>query len=277
MSALFGGSLTSMPAPIYVVDAFAEKPFEGFPAGVCLLDSEPASDWMQKVAAEMKHSETAFVWPSEGNFGLRWFTPTVEVSLCGHATLASARVLFDRAMAINIITFSTASGLLHCSQTGDGIIEMDFPAKPPKPYGSPSLKTIANALGLKDTPVDVLAYGLDWFVVFENEAQIQAIDPDYIAIIELGLRGMVATAAAEGKEYDFVSRFFAPGSGVPEDPVTGSAHCALAPYWAGRLGRNKLTGRQLSQRGGTVGVEFMGERVMLSGHAQIILSGVLDA
>lgn len=267
-----------MPLPMYVVDAFAEKPFEGNPAGVCLLETEPKSDWMQKVAEEMKHAETAFVWPMDSDYGLRWFTPTVEVSLCGHATLASAMVLFEEVgVSGESITFHTASGPLHCSRGEDHTVVMDFPAKPPGPYGEHSLKTIAQALGLKRSPVDVLAYGLDWFVVYEDQTQIESIDPDHLAIINLGLRGMVVTAPAREKQFDFVSRFFAPGSGVPEDSVTGSAHCALAPYWAKRLGRNKLNGRQLSPRGGTVGVEWKGERVDLTGHAQVVLSGHLHA
>lgn len=267
-----------MPVPIYVVDAFAEKPFEGNPAAVCLLESEPRAEWMQQVAAEMRHSETAFVWPIGSEFGLRWFTPTVEVSLCGHATLASAMVLFEFNEGLpEEIVFHTASGPLHCRRGSDHDVVMDFPAKPPAPYGAPSLKTIAKALGLSEEPVDVLAYGLDWFVVYKDQADIEAIVPDPLAIAALGLRGMVVTAPSNSGEFDFVSRFFAPGSGVPEDSVTGSAHCALGPYWSKRLGKNPLVGRQLSQRGGTVGVEVKGDRVLLFGHAQVLIKGELWA
>lgn len=265
-----------MPIPIFVVDAFAESPLEGNPAGVCLLEKEASAEWMQKVAEEMKHAETAFIWPIGDDFGLRWFTPTVEVSLCGHATLASAQVLFEeRNIQKEEITFHTASGELHCKRGEDHTVVMDFPAKPPAPYGSPSLKTISHALGIKDEPVDVLAYGLDWFIVFENQAQVEAIQPDFLEIISLGLRGVLVTAPANPGEFDFVSRFFAPSSGIPEDFVTGSAHCALAPYWSRRLGKTKMKGRQLSARRGTVGVEWIEDRVFLTGHAQVVLAGEL--
>lgn len=265
-----------MPIPIYVVDAFADEPFEGNPAAVCLLDHEPAAEWMQEVAAEMKHAETAFVWPMSNDFGLRWFTPTTEVSLCGHATLASAKVLFSTGAAkSDEVVFHTASGQLICTKGTNYDVVMDFPAKMPEPYGEPNLEAIGRALGLEKNPVEVLAYGLDWFVVFDSQEDIEQIDPDFLAISLLGLRGMVVTAPADVEGFDFVSRFFAPGSGVPEDSVTGSAHCALAPYWAGKLRKTSMIGRQLSQRGGTVGVRYVSDRVLLKGNAIMVIEGTL--
>lgn len=262
-----------MAHPIYVVDAFASAPFKGNPAGVCLLDSPVDSEWMQNVAAEMKHAETAFLWPVEGGYSLRWFTPTVEVALCGHATLASAHVLWSsgRLAAEKEAVFQTVySGTLVCRQA-DGLIEMDFPAKPvteePAPDG------LEEALGISFEWVGL--NGMDYLVLAESEAMIHSASPDHVALSKLPVRGVIITA--KGKDYDFISRFFAPGSGVPEDSVTGSAHCALGPFWAEKLGKNSFRAYQASHRGGEVEVEVLGDRVFLRGKAITFLHGEIES
>jgi predicted PhzF superfamily epimerase YddE/YHI9 len=265
-----------MTLSLYQVDAFARRPFEGNPAAVCLLEREADAAWMQAVAAEMNLSETAFVVPREGAFGLRWFTPTVEVDLCGHATLASAHVLWssERLSSGEPARFETLSGPLVCRRLGDGRVEMDFPAEPPSACEEPA--GLAATLG---APARWFGRNrMDWVAELADEATVRSLTPALEAVRHLGLRGLIVTARADaGAPYDFVSRFFAPQSGVPEDPVTGSAHCALAPLWVERLGRAPLEGFQASRRGGQVEVEPRDGRVLLRGHAVTVVEGGLRA
>lgn len=252
----------------FQVDAFASRVFEGNPAAVCPLPHWLDDAVMQAIAAENNLSETAFFVPAGEGFGLRWFTPVAEVDLCGHATLASAHVLFDHlGFADRKIRFDTRSGELTVQRLG-ARLEMDFPARPPTARALP--EGLAEALGA--TPIEVLA-AEDYVAVFGDEAALRALTPDMGRLAQLPLRGVCVTAP--GDNHDFVSRFFAPALGVPEDPVTGSAHCELAPYWAGRLGRTTLRARQVSRRGGDVGCEVRGERVLLSGTAVTFMEGAI--
>jgi PhzF family phenazine biosynthesis protein len=267
-----------MSVPLYQVDAFTNAPFAGNPAAVCLLSTSRDADWMQDVAAEMNLSETAFLHPQrDGAYRLRWFTPTHEVDLCGHATLASAHVLWtDGRLAPDAeARFDTNSGRLTATRD-DGWITMDFPADPPAPVEPPP--ALLDALGLMD-PLYVGASGRDYLLRCTDAADVWALDPDVRTLAELDTRGVIVTAEGDRAEVDFVSRFFAPGVGVPEDPVTGSAHCALGPYWAEQAGQVDLTGRQVSPRGGTVRVRLDApdaERVALAGQATTVLRGRLD-
>ena len=265
-----------MPTSLYQVDAFSTRPFGGNPAAVCPLAEEPQAGWMQSVAAEMNLSETAFVWPRGEGFGLRWFTPTVEVDLCGHATLASAHVLWTsgRLDPRRAARFDSRSGRLECRLLEDGRVEMDFPVEPPEACAAPD--GLEQVLGC--TPHWVGRNRMDWLVELESEPMLRALAPSMDGVERLGLRGMIVTArGGAGADHDFVSRFFAPQSGVPEDPVTGSAHCALAPYWVERIGHAPLTGFQASRRGGLVEVEPRDGRVLLRGHAVTVLQGELLA
>ena len=244
----------------YQVDAFATRAFEGNPAAVCPLESWLDDGLLQAIAEENNLSETAFFVPSEKGFNLRWFTPVREVDLCGHATLAAAHVLFETfGYAGQAIAFETRSGELFVQRKG-ARLEMNFPACPPTPCELSEI--LAQGLGLR--PLEVLAAD-DYLAVFDSEAIVRAIKPDMALLGQLDLRGVIVTAP--GSDVDFVSRFFAPKLGVHEDPVTGSAHCALAPYWAKRLGKNVLTARQASRRGGNIGCELKTDRVILSGSA----------
>jgi PhzF family phenazine biosynthesis protein len=259
--------------PIYTVDAFASAPFAGNPAGVCFPDGPREDAWLQAVAAEMRHSETAFLWAEGLRWRLRWFTPHVEVTLCGHATLASAHILWEtgRLAPDTAAIFETLGGTLACARE-DGRIVMDFPSRAGHLVEEP--KGLAAALGV--TPVFVSANGLDTFVEVADEATVRDLRPDIDRLRRIPTRGIIVTAKADaGRDYDFVSRFFAPAVGVPEDPVTGSAHCALAPYWAAKLGTSTLTGYQASSRGGYVHVQVRGDRVLLSGQAVTVLRGEL--
>ena len=270
---------------LHTVDAFAERPFSGNPAAVCLLDAPAGGQphdaaWMQALAAEMNLSETAFVAPGEdGAHGLRWFTPTVEVDLCGHATLAAAHVLFETGAlaAGDAARFDTRSGRLVVREAAAAGYTMDFPATPPA-HAEPPVGT-AEVFG---PLVWTGRSRFDLFLVLPDEATVRALAPDAAAVRSLGARGIIATARADaGTPYDVVSRFFAPGAGVAEDPVTGSAHCALGPYWAGVLGTDTLRCFQASARGGHVGVRVRagdgpgGDRVELTGRAVTILRGTL--
>ncbi len=230
-----------MSIRIVQVDAFTATPFAGNPAAVCVLPNPASEDWMQHVAREMNLSETAFLVRSGDAWQLRWFTPTVEIALCGHATLASW-------------------------------IEMDFPAVPVTSVEAPP--DLLPALGV--TAVAIGKNRMDYLVEVGSEAEVLAVAPDHTRLRRLPVRGVIVTARSSGSDYDFVSRFFAPGSGVDEDPVTGSAHCALAPYWAAKLGRPELVGRQASARGGIVKVRANGERVILAGQAVTVLRGELN-
>lgn len=261
-----------MRARLFLVDAFCDGPGSGNPAGVCPLEAEPDGHWMQIVAREMNQAETAFLWPEGEAFRLRWLTPTVEVDLCGHATLASAYALWSENLLEpgRAARFSTRSGTLTCNRLDDGRIEMDFPEKRPQPSEPPP--GLLDVLG--SAPRWVGANRMDWFVELADESAVRGLRPDHAAVARLGLRGLIVTARADdGTGYDFVSRFFAPQSGVPEDHVTGSAHCALAPYWCERLGRPVLTGYQASARGGRVEVEPCDGRVLLRGRARTTLAG----
>lgn len=249
---------------VTVVDAFAERPFTGNPAAVCVLDGPASEDWMRGLAAEMNLSETAFVVPDGDAFGLRWLTPEVEVDLCGHATLASAHLLYEtgRVGPDDAVRFDTRSGRLTVHRTGESTYTMDFPATPP--IESPA-DGLAETFGVE--PVWTGRTRFDVFAVLESEAVVRALAPDPGAVARLGARGVILTARADDEGYDVVSRFFAPEAGVPEDPVTGSAHCAIGPYWARQLERDELSCYQASRRGGHVGVRVRGDRVELTGRA----------
>ncbi len=253
----------------YQVDAFARRVFEGNPAAVCPLDAWLPDATLQAIAMENNLSETAFYVPDGPGFHLRWFTPVAEVDLCGHATLATAHVLFaELGYAGQSIEFMTRSGRLVVEHK-DGMLVMDFPAQPPVPCAAPA----ALLDGLGAPPVEVLAAD-DYVVVFDDAAIVRTLAPDMAKLSTLALRGVCVTApGAAGTDFDFVSRFFAPRYGIPEDPVTGSAHCELAPYWAGRLGKQRLTAYQASARGGDVLCEVRGERVILSGRAVTFMAG----
>lgn len=261
----------SVAQPVYVVDAFSDRPFSGNPAAVCPLGTPASRAWMQSIAAEMNLSETAFVMPANGMWNLRWFTPTVEVDLCGHATLAAAHVLWEsgRSDKSQPLQFRSRSGTLIVVWGKDGY-QMDFPALPVEAIPTPA--GFSEAIGAD--PVWVGTNEMDLFAEVADEATLRSLRPDSMRIASYRVRGVIVTARAV--EWDFVSRFFAPGSGVPEDPVTGSAHCALGPYWAHRLGRSELIGFQASSRGGQVRVNTYGTRVKLSGHAVTVLRGELD-
>jgi predicted PhzF superfamily epimerase YddE/YHI9 len=268
-----------MSCAVYQVDAFTDAAFAGNPAAVCLLTTPREDDWLQAVAAEMHLSETAFLRPHrDGAYRLRWFTPTHEVDLCGHATLAAAHVLWTEGLLAPDAParFRTASGDLSAARDADWIT-MDFPADPPRPVDPPV--SLLDGLGATD-PVYTGRSDRDFVVHLSSAAAVRGLAPSLPALAALEARGVVVTAAADGADADFVSRFFAPGVGVPEDPVTGSAHCALGPYWADRLGRTALTGRQVSDRGGTVRVALSSpdaDRVDLSGRAVTTRRGRLLA
>src|SRR5262245_40657788 len=256
------------------VDAFTDTPFAGNPAAVCLLPTPRDEGWMQSVAREMNLSETAFLVPQADGYALRWFTPTVEVALCGHATLASAHVLWEteRARRDQTIRFHTKSGRLSAVCTGNGI-ELDFPACWARKCEPPA--DLLPALNLQ--PVFIGQNGMDFLVVTDTAAAVRNARPDFARLSALKLRGVIITAPSDNNSYDFVSRFFAPGSGVLEDPVTGSAHCCLGPYWSERLGKADLIGFQASRRTGVVHVHCAGERVKLGGHAVTVVRGEITA
>ena len=256
------------------VDAFTNKAFTGNPAAVCIL-SAPAEDaWMQNVALEMNLAETAFLYPQQGAYQLRWFTPKVEVDLCGHATLASAHVLWqDGHLAEGqIAQFDTRSGRLTATRDGDWI-PLDFPAKPAAAPEVPA--DLFESLGV--TPRAVVRNAFDYLIEVENAQIVRALRPNYTRLSAVEMRGVIVTAPSDDPAYDFISRFFAPAAGVDEDPVTGSAHCALGPYWAARLGKTDLLGYQASARGGVIRVNVRGDRVLLGGQAVTVLRGELLA
>jgi PhzF family phenazine biosynthesis protein len=261
-----------MPLQLLQIDAFTRKPFGGNPAAVCFLDAEREAEWMQLVAAEMNLSETAFLVENEEGYGLRWFTPAVEVDLCGHATLASAHALWEtgRLRPDEEARFKTKSGMLICRRAGDAI-EMDFPATPVREAAAP--KGLAEALGVEPAWCGVSRF--DVLCELDSEQTVRALAPDHRGLKAVGVRGVIVTAASDGSPYDFISRFFAPGSGIDEDPVTGSAHCALAPYWGAKLGKSEMVGYQASPRGGEVGVRIAQTRVTLVGRAVTVLEGEL--
>lgn len=257
-----------MSQTIYQVDSFTSHPFAGNPAGVCLLLKPAEETWMQAIAREMNLSETAFMLRQVDGFNLRWFTPAMEVRLCGHATLASAHILWQTGVLQpgEQARFHTLSGLLTASQRGNWI-EMDFPVRPAEPVEEPT--GLAEALSV--APVYVGRNIDDYLVEVESEAIVRTMKPDITNLGKLPVRGVIVTARSSDSRFDFVSRFFAPAAGVNEDPVTGSAHCCLAHYWASRLGKTEMTAFQASARGGIVRVKLAGERVLISGQAITIM------
>jgi PhzF family phenazine biosynthesis protein len=259
-----------MRIPIYQVDAFANRVFAGNPAAVCPLEAWLPEETMQSIAAENNLAETAFYLARGEDFEIRWFTPEVEIDLAGHPTLATAHVLFtELAFEQSSLRFHTKLGDTLVVTKDDGWLSMDFPARPPKP--AEGIDDVAAALGAE--PVEFLA-DRDGFAVFENEAAVQALRPDMSKFSAFDYLGIIATAP--GDEVDFVSRFFAPMAGVPEDPVTGSAHCELIPFWAERLGKKILFARQISGRGGEIHCEFLGDRVAIKGQAITFMRGEIE-
>lgn len=258
---------------IVQVDAFATAPFTGNPAAVCVLAEAREESWMRSVASEMNLSETAFLVPQGETYSLRWFTPAAEVDLCGHATLASAHVLWEdgHLPGGQEARFTTRSGELRARRTDRGI-ELNFPALFAEECDPPS--GLLEALGLESASA-IARSRFDYLVEVDSEKTVRSLTPDFGRLQRVNARGVMVTSRAEQQEYDFVSRFFAPRVGVDEDPVTGSAHCALAPWWCRKLGRKELIGYQASARGGTVGVRLEGDRVALIGGAVTVLVGDL--
>lgn len=264
-----------MGQTIIQVDAFTAVPFAGNPAAVCVLSAPQPDRWLQQVAQEMNLSETAFLLPQADGFNLRWFTPTVEVDLCGHATLASAHVLWTEGyLAANAqARFHTRSGLLTAQKQQDWI-ELNFPANPSGEVAEPS--DLSKALGVAIQSVSQNSLG--YVVVLETAAAVQQLQPDFGLLGTLPVHGVIVTALAEpDSDYDFVSRFFAPAIGINEDPVTGAAHCCLAPFWQARLGKSEFLAYQASARGGVVKVRCEGDRVVLGGQAVTVMRGELSA
>ena len=264
-----------MPVRVFTVDAFTDRPFRGNPAAVCPLpaDAEWDAQWMQAVAAEMKLAETAFVRPrADGALDLRWFSPVLEVDLCGHATLAAAHVLWEAGdvPAGKEAAFHTRSGVLTARRRG-GWIDMDFPAEPAQPAEAPP--ALIEALRVR--PKFIGRNRMDYLVQVASESYVRAMDPDMRLLKDVTGRGVIVTSPSDEGDFDFVSRFFAPAAGIDEDPVTGSAHCCLGPYWAAKLGKTSMFAFQASKRGGTVGVEVKGDRVVLRGQAVTVVRGEL--
>jgi len=255
-----------MKIPVYQVDAFTSRVFAGNPAAVCPLDAWLPDDQLQSIATENNLSETAYIVREDGGYRIRWFTPGVEVDLCGHATLASGWVMFNLlGQTGDSMTFQSKSGPLSVARAGD-LLTLDFPARPPKPVeGSDEL---IAALG--GEPLEFLA-ARDTMAVYGSEEEVRALRPDFKRLAQLDAWAFIVTAT--GRDCDFVSRFFAPAKGIDEDPVTGSAHCTLIPFWAGRYGKNHLHARQVSRRGGELFCELAGDRVKIAGHAALFLEG----
>lgn len=268
-----------MPFPMYQVDAFTDEPFRGNPAAVVVLSEERPTEWMQQVAAENNLSETAFVRHLSGNrYALRWFTPGLEVDLCGHATVATAHVLWSerRIDPADPLIFESRSGDLPVTRVEENI-QLDFPATPAEPCEIPD--GLVDSFQYNGRPIVPLFAGrsrFDYFLVIDSETQVRELDVDFRRLLECECRGVIVTAVADAHTpCDFVSRFFGPAAGVDEDPVTGSAHCCLAVYWASQLGRSDLQGYQASARGGLVQMELRGDRVLLQGTAVTVLRGEL--
>lgn len=261
-----------MSTAIYQVDSFTDTPFHGNPAAVCILGEPATEEWMQQVASEMNLSETAFLHKEGEGFHLRWFTPAIEVELCGHATLASAHILWQTGLLqLNEkAIFYTQSGVLTAKLAEDWI-EMDFPAGHVEPLEESD--ELQDALGIQ---AQYTGKGsADYLVELESAAVVRALDPDFRRLKSCGLRGVIVTSSSDDASYDFISRFFAPGAGIDEDPVTGSAHCLLGPYWQNRMQKNVFTAYQASKRGGVVKLRVEGDRVILTGQAVTVLKGEL--
>lgn len=263
-----------MQAQLYQVDSFSDKPFRGNPAGVCLLEKPAPEKWMQQLAMEMNLSETAFCFPQNDGFRLRWFTPIAEVELCGHATLATAHVLFETGAVKPDQTarFQTMSGILTVT-LNKGRLQMDFPATPAAPCNLPP--ELQKALGLGQI-VWCGKNAVDYIIEMESEKEIVELRPDFRRLAAATQRGVIVTALSDNPDYDFVSRFFAPAIGIDEDPVTGSAHCTLGPYWQNKLKTSVFTAYQASRRGGIVQVGVKGERILLGGTAVTIFAAQLS-
>ena len=256
--------------PIFQVDAFADKPFGGNPAGVCILPEKKSEFWMQSIAKEMNLPETAFLFKQENHYDLRWFTPAKEVELCGHATLAAAHILwqFGYLKPNEQARFQTLSGLLSAEKEGKTII-LDFPEIPEQSASMPpglkeALNVTAKYIGKNE---------FDYLLELNSESEVRNLQPNFERLKQVQARGIIVTAQAEGQKYDFVSRFFAPSIGIDEDPVTGSAHCCLGPYWNKKLNKETLIGYQASERGGLVRIEIKEDRVRLGGTAVTIFKG----
>jgi len=264
----------SKSVAFFQIDAFADRPFSGNPAAVCVLPAWPDDRWMQQVAAEMNLSETAFLVHRDlqDGYELRWFTPAIEVALCGHATLASAHALWEsgRMEPVEVARFHTKSGVLTATRAGEWI-ELDFPATHAEPAEAPP--GLLEALGT--TAQFIGRSRFDYLIEVESEATVAALAPDQARLRTLPVRGVIVTSRASTPGLDFVSRFFAPGAGIDEDPVTGSAHCCLTPYWSAKTGKSAFVARQLSSRGGTLHVAIDGDRVRLRGQAVTVLRGEL--
>jgi PhzF family phenazine biosynthesis protein len=261
-----------MGQEIFQVDAFTEKPFTGNPAAVCILPEAVDEDWMQHLANEMNLSETAFLVRQADGFNLRWFTPAVEVELCGHATLASAHILWEQGFLASDrqARFHTRSGLLSAVRKNSWI-ELDFPAEPEKQTDIPG--SLLKALGV---PVQYVGQNrFDFLIELQSAEAVRKLVPDFTRLKSIAGRGFIVTSRSDSSQYDFISRFFAPAAGINEDPVTGSAHCCLGPYWAQKLGRQELTGYQASARGGVVKVRVGDKRVYLGGQALTVMRGTL--
>lgn len=258
--------------PYYVIDAFTDRPFAGNPAAVVVLNAWPEDSWLQNVALEMNLAETAFLVPNTSGYDLRWFTPRVEVDLCGHATIASALALAERGLLEDgaSVVFSTRSGILGADRRGSRI-DLDFPALQATPCAPPA--GLLEALGLASAAVSRSKY--DYVVEVDSALDVRKLAPDFKQLAHVECRGVIVTALSDSAEYDFISRFFAPVVGIDEDPVTGSAHCRLGPHWSERLGKTKLVGYQASARGGVVQVEVCGERVRLGGQGVLVAKGEL--
>jgi PhzF family phenazine biosynthesis protein len=260
--------MTSVRAPLFQLDAFTTRRFAGNPAAVVVLDAFLPDEVMQAVAAENNLAETAFLVRDGDGYGLRWFTPTVEVPLCGHATLAAAAVVMERLEpGRERVVFGSASGPLTVTRAGAGYV-LDFPARYSRP--APTPPGLVDALGVE--PVELLANAYNYLAVLDRVATVRALDPDLTALATLDRPGLIVTAADSG-EYDFVSRYFAPANGIPEDPVTGAAHCMLAPYWSTQLGKTEFRAHQASRRGGDLVCRLVGDRVELEGACVFYLEG----
>lgn len=263
-----------MSIPIFQVDAFTAEPFKGNPAGVCLLRAPAETSWMQNVAAEMNLAETAFPLPEGDGFRLRWFTPKVEVRLCGHATLATAHVLWEQRILApdEEARFETLSGLLTARRDGE-LIELNFPARPVQPQPPAWAEAVVGALGIRPSFIGMSAE--DILIEAADEATVRSLEPDLTTLRSLPARGVIVTSRSSDPRFDFISRFFAPAVGVDEDPVTGSSHCVLVPFWARRLGKASMTAFQASARGGVLELRLDGDRVRIAGRAVTVIRGEL--
>jgi PhzF family phenazine biosynthesis protein len=255
---------------LHIVDVFTDIPFKGNPAAVCLIEGSADDGWMQSVAAEMNLAATAFLRETDSGWELRWFSPIIELDLCGHGTLASAHILWETGRNPENIRFDTRGGMLTATRN-NGWIVVDFPATPPKTTDVPD--ALIEALGV--VPLTVARSNFDYLVEVETPAEVVDASPQLSLLSEVETRGVMLTAAGGEDGADFTSRFFAPAAGIPEDPVTGSAHCCLGPFWADRLGKNKLIAHQASSRGGVLRVKVLGDRVLIGGQAVTVLSGEL--